>query len=348
MTRYGGEAMAPYPEHPLVSVIVPVYNGAEFLRWTLDSALAQTYPNIEVIAVDDGSTDGTLEILKEYAMRDKRVCYLSQANGGVARARNYAIAQSHGEFIAPLDADDLWEPTKIEQQMQRMMATGDRTGLIYSWWVWIDCDNAVLDRSPRWTVEGNALDMLLKINFVGNASMPLFRRHCLEEAGGYNEELAADAAGGCEDWEIVLRVAAHYEVAVVREVLVGYRRRSGSMSTACNTMWRSQQHVLQNIRHLMPHTDPQVLRHAGKQFALYLAGLSFWSGDMLGVFRWSMRAGYKLPVQVLPYVIRLLFRRTRMNRQVMLPGVTLRSESLPEPLFPYDKTYTYRSTRLSK
>lgn len=331
--------------NPLVSVILPVYNGAEFVGLALESALSQTYQHLEIIAIDDGSTDGTLALLHLYAARDSRVRVLIQANGGVARARNRGIAEAYGDFIAPLDADDLWEPSKIDRQMQRMLEAGNQTGFVYSWWVWIDSCGTVLDRSPRWMLEGRTFESLLQINFTGNASVPLFRRHCIEEAGGYNEKLAAVGAGGCEDWELVLRVAERYEAAVVPEILLGYRRRPGSMSTACNTMWRSQQRLAQSMRELRPDLNPRLLRRSAHQFALYLAGLCFWSGNKAAAFRWGLRSGCLLPFLIAPYALRMLLQRNRRKPalQTMLPGVSLDMQRTPEPLLPYDKVRRLRS-----
>jgi glycosyltransferase involved in cell wall biosynthesis len=343
-------AISPMNPKPLVSVILPVYNGAEFVGSALESALSQTYGHLEIIAIDDGSTDGTHAILHTYALRDSRVRVLTQSNSGVARARNRGIAEAKGKFIAPLDADDLWEPAKIDRQMQRMLEAGDQTGFVYSWWVWIDREGTVLDRSPRWTLEGRTFELLLQINFTGNASVPLFRRHCVEEAGGYNEQLAAMGAGGCEDWELVLRIAERYETAVVPEILLGYRRRPGSMSTACNTMWRSQQRVVQTMRELRPDLDARVLRGTAHQFALYLAGLCFWSGNMAAAFRWGLRSGCRLPFLVAPYVIRMLLHRNRRKPplQTMHPGLTLDTQGTPEPLLPYDKIWGHRSLEWNK
>jgi glycosyltransferase involved in cell wall biosynthesis len=334
--------MNPMNQDPLVSVILPVYNGAEFVGDALKSALSQTYRHIEIIAVDDGSTDGTSAVLELYALRDSRIRVLTQANGGVARARNRGMAEARGDFIAPLDADDLWEPTKIDRQMQRMLAAGNEAGFVYSWWVWIDQSGKVLDRSPRWMFEGRTFETLLQINFTGNASVPLFRRHCVEEAGGYNEQLAATGAGGCEDWELVLRVAERYAAAVVPEILIGYRRRPGSMSTACETMWSSQRRVVQAMGELRPDLNARVLRRAAHQFALYLAGLCFWSGNMVAAFRWGLRSGCRLPFLVAPHVIRMLLNRHRRKPtlQTMRPGVTLDTQFTPEPLLPYDKIPT--------
>lgn len=326
----------------LVSVIIPVYNGEEFVGQALESALRQTHHNLDIIVVDDGSIDGTRSIVDSIAAKDSRVRVIIQANGGVARARNRAIAASRGEYIAPLDADDLWAPTKIERQLRRMLEAGPDTGLVYSWWVWIDQNSSVLDRSPRWMIEGDALEMLLRVVFIGNASVPLFRRSCLEYVGGYNEDLADANAEGCEDWEIGLRVAHRYRVAVVPDVLVGYRRRPGSMSLGIDRMWRSRELVVQGIHKLRPALKPIVFQQSARQFALYLAGLSFWWGDLPGAFRWALRAGLRLPLLVFPHVLKLLL--TRLLRepaepQIMVPGVELDLSRIDEPLLPYDRIY---------
>jgi glycosyltransferase involved in cell wall biosynthesis len=95
---------------PLVSVIIPAYNAENFIAKTLESVLSQTYQNIEVLVVDDGSTDTTAEIVKSFVQKDSRVSLLQQSNAGVAAARNLAIEKSKGEYIAPIDADDIWYP----------------------------------------------------------------------------------------------------------------------------------------------------------------------------------------------------------------------------------------------
>src|SRR5258706_648191 len=218
---------------PLVSVILPVYNGESDLEATLDSALQQTYRNIEVVIVDDGSRDGTRTLVEALALRDSRVRVITQLNRGVAAARNRGLADARGEFIAPLDADDVWDPTKIERQVGRMTEAGDNTGLVYCWWVWIDVRGAVLDCSPRWRIEGNAAETLLQVNYTGNASVPLYRRRDLERAGGFDVTLRDRGAEGCEDWDVALKIAERSRVAVVPAVLVGdpKRREANSART---------------------------------------------------------------------------------------------------------------------
>lgn len=111
-------------QKPAVSVIIPAYNVEEFIRPCLDGVLAQTIENIEVICVDDGSTDGTSAILKEYASRDGRVKILTQENGGAGKARNAGLAAAKGETLSFLDADDLFEPDMLETAWKRLKETG--------------------------------------------------------------------------------------------------------------------------------------------------------------------------------------------------------------------------------
>ena len=331
--------MSALHRNPLVSVILPVYNGAEFVGCALDSVVQQTYQNLEIFVVNDGSTDQTQSILNSWAAADPRIRVIHQANAGVARARNRAIAESTGEFIAPIDADDLWMPDKIAKQVQRMIAAGDNTGMVYSWWAWIDAQGNVLDRSPHWTISGPALEKLIFINFTGNASVPLYRRSCLAETGGYDEILAAANAGGCEDWDVALRVAARYDVDFVPEILLGYRRRPNSMSRACDTMWRSQQRVMEGIRKLRPDLHPALFQASANQFCMYLAGISYWAGKLRAAWTWGLRAGVRLPLAVAPYVLRmLLFPRPKpINPLVMRPGEKIETERFPEALLPYDR-----------
>ena len=334
-------------EGPLVSVILPVYNGEAFAAAAVESALRQTYRNLEIIIVDDGSHDNTLAALEAKAAGDSRIRIIRQPNGGVARARNRGLAEAKGEFIAPLDADDLWEPTKIEREVRRMLDSGPETGLVYCWWVWIDAKGTLLDRSPSWAIEGSALQTLLQVNFTGNSSVPLFRRRCLEEVGGYDEEFEQSNGRGCEDWDLALRVAARYSVAVVPAVLVGYRRRPRSMSTDWDAMRRSQELVAGGLRRRHPGLPPGLFRHSEEQFALYLAGVLFWSGAYLRAVKLALRAWRSgLLFDVLPYVMRVVLRRLsfrwRAQAQTMAPGVALDAGRIPETLVPYDRIYARR------
>lgn len=329
---------------PLVSVVIAAYNAAGFIETTCRSAMNQTCAAIEIIVVDDGSTDGTSAVIEALALTDPRIRLIRQANLGVAAARNRAIAAASGEFIAPLDADDLWDPTKLARQVARLQEAGPAAGMAYCWWVWIDVHDTPLDRSPLWRIEGRVLERLAEVNFTGSASIPLYRRSCLEQVGAYDSTLRDKGSQGCEDWDLALRVAEHYEVVVVPAMLVGYRRRGDSMSAGCDTMWRSQAEVLSALALRQPSLPPSVFQRSSGQFALHLAGVSFWSGDITGACAWVLRARpITLVVAIVPYLMRIFARR--LPRRAA-PRPRLHSDdgridqtSLSGPLIPYDRIY---------
>ena len=114
-------------------MIIPAFNAAEYIRETLHSVLAQTYRALEVIVVDDGSADATGSIVKEFVKKDARVHLVRQCNAGVGAARNTAIRMARGEYIASMDADDMWFSQKLEKQVACMELYGEETGLVYCW-----------------------------------------------------------------------------------------------------------------------------------------------------------------------------------------------------------------------
>lgn len=207
----------------LVSVIVPCYNAMQFLPKTLSSALQQTYYNFEVILVNDGSTDPIKAWASE--LQDNRVRLISQANKGLAGARNTGIEHARGEYIAFLDADDLWHPEKLARQVA-VLAADAEAGFVYTWALLIDEGDRPLRKT--WTIseEGNVWPKIIEGNIIACGSVPMIRRACIETVG-----LFADISL-CEDWDFWLRMAAHYPFRVVEEILVFYRETSGSLSRA--------------------------------------------------------------------------------------------------------------------
>jgi len=331
---------------PLVSIIVPVHDGESSIAATLESALGQTYRNTEIVVVDDGSRDGTGAIVEGWVARDPRVRLIAQANRGVAAARNRAIEAARGELIAPLDADDLWDPTKIERQVRRMLEAGDGTGLVYCWWVTIDDAGVLLDSSPAWRIEGQGADTLMLVNYTGNASVPLYRRQILEEVGGYDMTLRDRDAEGSEDWDLALKVAERSRVVVTPERLVAYRKRRRSMSRRSDRMWRSHRLVMEAARARWPNLSQTVVKRSQDQFGLYLAGVAYWSGAYLEAVGWGVRAlRSPFAFQVLPLLMRLFSRQfgSRSTRpSVISAGARFSTWDLPQPLVPYDRIYQRR------
>lgn len=353
----------------LVSVIVPAYNAENFISETLDSALSQTYENIEVIVVDDGSRDLTAAIVKNAARRDRRVKLLRQQNLGVAAARNLAIERASGEYIAPLDADDVWYPAKVEKQVQALEEAGPKAGASYCWCISINEKGQVLGLGPKWDLEGEVYQPLVLRNFIGNASVPLFRRDYLLKVGGYNADLRAQQAQGCEDWEICLRVAELSEFRVVKEYLAAYRCYSQSMSYDHSAMAKSYALVLEEAQRKHPEIAERVFRWSKGMFYLYLATKSNACGDLHTSYKWLWRAVSKdWSALLLPWVNSQLikgtlrwvaspFLRSAWQRigafrtddvlEIPIQEIPRVYENIPVPTTLWDRIQTHRWARIT-
>jgi glycosyltransferase involved in cell wall biosynthesis len=226
---------------PLVSVIIPAFNAEVFLERTLRSVLSQTYEALEVIVVNDGSTDQTLEIAQAIAENDNRLYVISTKNGGVARSRNRGIEASRGRYLAFLDADDLWHPTKIALQVAALHRHDrDATwGAVYTLHRKIDENDVVTDTRDEIECRGYMLARHIVIRLIRNGSTLLVRRDVAVSVGGFDPNYADNRIGGCEDLDFELRIAARYRLEVVRAYLVGYRVTPGNMSSNRERMARA-------------------------------------------------------------------------------------------------------------
>jgi glycosyltransferase involved in cell wall biosynthesis len=332
---------------PLVSVIIAAYNAEAHIEAACRSAIEQTYAPLELIVVDDGSTDDTSRIVEALAASDSRIRLIRQTRRGVAAARNRALSAATGEFIAALDADDLWAHTKVERQVRHLEECGPGTGMVYCWWAWIDGHANVLDRSPRWEVHGRVVEHLVEVNFSGGASVPLYRRSCLDAVGGYDEHLQENGSQGCEDWDLAIRTAERYDVGVVPAVLVGYRCIANSMSSQYETMWQSHARVVAAVAARQGSAPPRVVRRSTAQFAMYLAGVAFRSRDYVNACRWGFRArSLSLGLAVFPHAMRMftrdMLRSTSATPIVFSQNGHFKEADLAEPLMPYDRIYARR------
>jgi len=283
---------------------MPAYNAEATIEETLNSVLAQTYTNIEVLVVDDGSQDRTAQIVESFAERDSRVLLIKQENAGLPATRDRAIKEATGDYVAPIDADDIWHPQKLQKQVQCLLSAGPSVGLVYAWVVRIDEDDLILEaidiqtKEDFGSVEGNVLPALIYDNFVGCASVPLIRRTCFKRVGGYSAPLKARNAQGCEDWDIQLRIAEQYEFRVVREFLVGYRQARTSMSRNVSAMARSYNLVMASFRPKHPEIPDYVYRLSRSNFALYLSQTSERGGAYATALGLALKAIRRDPVQL--------------------------------------------------
>lgn len=305
-------------EKPLVSVIVPAWNAQATLDATLASIKVQTYRNLEIVIVDDGSTDRTAEIAGSFCDTEPRAFLVRKDNGGLSSARNAAIAATGGEWIAPLDADDVWHPTAIEKFVGAALASKERPGLVYCWYRDIDETGRLLGSGPRWAFEGPALQRLAYWNTIHSV---LLSREAVVCVGGYEQELRA-----CEDIMMHLAVARRYPVAVVPEHLLGYRTRPGSMSSDTNLIVRSAQDVNRRLLADGARLRADVLQWNAAYFEKILAESALAKGDRAGMAEHLMRAIRLDPLRWGAYAA---YRLTRTARHRLLG----RGKPLPRPQF---------------
>jgi glycosyltransferase involved in cell wall biosynthesis len=246
----------------LVSVVIPAYNAEYYLARTLDSVLAQTHGHIEVLVVNDGSTDGTLGVADEYAARDTRVRVYSTVNQGVAAARNHGISLAKGDFVAFVDADDLWHRTKIEKQLAKLRPLDPQWAAVYTLHRVIDQHDHVIKDGPTSTARGFILGQHLAMKFIRNGSTLLVRREAAIAVGGFEPGYAAHGIGGCEDLDFEFRIAAKYKLEAVPEMLVGYRRYFGNMSSNRVRMALSLIAATHRCLNDNPRLSKMVLKHA--------------------------------------------------------------------------------------
>jgi glycosyltransferase involved in cell wall biosynthesis/peptidoglycan/xylan/chitin deacetylase (PgdA/CDA1 family) len=248
-----------YPgKQKLVSVVIPAYNAAHTIDETLRSARFQTHRNLEILVVDDGSQDATPAIVSKHAALDARVRLITQANSGVAAARNRGIAEANSDLVAPLDADDLWAPAKIERQLEALWQAGEKAALVYTWFAAIDEHGNVRDLEHQPTDSGQVLRRMCRGNLVGNGSSPLMRKSAILEAGGYDSGLRSAHAQGCEDLLLYFRIAERHEFSVVPEHLTGYRRHSQTMSEDALQMLKSYHLVTKEMQRKYPEYAEEI------------------------------------------------------------------------------------------
>lgn len=253
-------------KNPLISVIIPAYNASEYIGRTLTSVINQSYQNIEILVIDDGSIDETLSIVRYYAGLDSRIVLIKQANQGVAAARNHGIKASQGEFIAPLDADDIWHKDNLQKKLQRFLVQDTSLGMVYSWSADIDERDHLTGHTYVARYFGHVLPGLCLSNFIGNASSTMIRSECFNQIGGYSSELKENNAQGAEDWDLYLRIAMHYQVQVIPEVLVGYRQLMNSMSKNTVAMMQSQYLTLQCLQDKLSFACPILERRISSSY----------------------------------------------------------------------------------
>jgi len=260
-----------------VSVIVPVYNAEQYVKDTLQSLLAQTHSNLEVIIVDDGSPDQSIEVCRQFT--DSRIKIVQQANRGPAGARNTGIRHAQGDYVAFLDADDLWLPEKLEKHVHHL-ETSPLVGVSFSYSAFIDelGEYTGLYQIPR-KIKGITAPYVLCRNPIGNGSAAVLRREVFEEIKFQDEYIGSEHCyfdekfRGTEDIECWTRIAAQttWETEGIPEVLTLYRISSGGLSANALNQYAALEKVLEKLCSLYPEILKSSEREARSYYLRYIA-----------------------------------------------------------------------------
>lgn len=241
---------------PLISVIIPTYNRAAFIKDAIESVLNQTYKNYEIIVVDDGSIDNTKEIVSSIA---GSIRYIYKSNSGPSASRNRGIREARGEYIAFLDSDDLWDPEKLELQMNEFLGNPE-LAMVTSNYRFIDQNKQVIKDPvgkegyvpPRYIIAD-----MVRLQFPwGGTSQFIFRRSVFEDVGVFNERLRIS-----EDLDLLIRIGVRYPIAYVNRVLTSIRlHENHSMrETPRADVWLSSVKVYEShiaeIRKIVPNPE---------------------------------------------------------------------------------------------
>lgn len=216
---------------PLVTVVIPTYNRADYIAETIESVLSQSYPNIEVIVIDDGSTDDTAKVVARFV---PQVSYVQQENAERGASRNHGLRLARGDYVAFLDSDDLWLSTKVADDVSYLEANPD-VGLIHTDAIIIDAVGRELRVLRSRAPSGRVTGALLERNFVTMATH-LARASVVREIGGFREERELS---GSEDWEMWVRLSLRTNIAYLPRVSAKLRTHPGNTMTNASAMRRS-------------------------------------------------------------------------------------------------------------
>ncbi|MCX7894142.1 MAG: glycosyltransferase [Burkholderiales bacterium] len=280
---------------PVVSVVMPCYNGARFLQTSLGSVIGQTFADFELVFVDDGSTDGSAEVAA--SMADERIRIIRQANSGVSAARNRGLASARGAYIAFLDADDTWDPAFLAR-MVAALATRPDAALAYCGWqnVGLAGGRGAPFVPPDYETAEKCADLIEACPWPIHAA--LTRRAAIEAAGGFDERFAVG-----EDFLLWMEIACFNPIVRVPEVLAYYHHHEGAQATK-NRLRAALEPYRAQRKFLAHHPEVHARLGGGRVRELTLGRLlkkgyaSYWAGDLEAarvVFRTVMRSAYGRP-----------------------------------------------------
>ncbi len=293
-------------KQPLISVVIPAYNAELTLKTTVQSVFEQTVQDFEIVIVDDGSKDNTVEVAQ--SIGDSRVKVISQSNGGASSARNTGIKAAKGEYVAFLDADDLWMPHKLERQLA--VLTGEKdVNAVQSGVYYVNDDLEVLSIRPCVKSKDVLLETLLFQNLPALMSTLIVKRSILDEIGYLDTKLEI-----LEDWELAIRLSRFCNLKSIKEPLALYRQYPGNRSKNLDIHIKPGYIVLERL-----FKDPTLPAHIKKQrrliyatFYTMLCGAAFYARRYGESVKWGMKALATYPSNI-SYIASSPLRRKRRD-----------------------------------
>lgn len=259
-------------EKPLVTVIIPSYQHAKYVCAAVQSVLAQTHQQLQVIVIDDGSRDESPQLLKQFEP-DVRVKLVLNSNQGVCRTLNQGIELASGDYIAFLASDDLYAPNKIEKQLE-VFSRDSETGMVYSQARSFGEEDKVF---PRRVISGHIFDNLMHSNFIPGSSVMISRK-VIEEVGSFDVSLKV------EDWDYWLRVAKKWKVAGIAEPLISYRVHGQNTTSPAKALAYTES-VIQIVRkHSEKDPSAQIRDIAYRACARYASSREIGVKDVWGAY----------------------------------------------------------------
>lgn len=309
--------------NPKVSILIPLYNAEEYLAETIDSCLDQTYDNIEIIIVDDGSTDASLEIAKKYEKEQNHIKVDAQKNSGASAARNRAFELSNGEYIQYLDADDILHPDKVQLQMDILEAADEKT-LVFGKYGYFNKNikNIEWKELPVNKNYHDSKQFLLDLWKSGMAIIPLMwlvPRQFIEESGGWNESISTN-----DDGEFFARVVVLANKVIFIKNSIGYYRRDNENSLSKQTSKKALRSNLQSFETYMELMKdvldkPEVRRNLALVYSRFFYKLPSSHEDLILETKNKINSlGFKKPINTLKTDERLLSYILGTNRMFQM------------------------------
>lgn len=283
---------------PKVSIVITCYNYGKYLDGCLLSAINQTYNNFEIIIINDGSTDNTDEVMAKF-LNLAIIKYINQPNSGQAKATNAGINHASGELIAFLDADDLWDNTKLEQQVD--LFANDSVGVVYSRMKLIDEAGLSINSEttggyfkPR---SGYILEHLLFENFIPYSSS-VVRKECFNKFGLFNPEYINGL-----DWDMWLRISREYEFAYIDKPLLSYRvGHPGKLTSNIERSIRCTDLILKRFLEINPNVVPKITLNKALAYSYCSRGDLFLPIDRMRSIKYYLLAIRKNPKEIYIYI----------------------------------------------